>query len=340
MRLSIKIVSALIATAAISLLIWSGTGPTLATLFGPGFGVVEAQSARPQYTDWSAIEPVTAFNTVANELPNAISHDGLRFYFFRNGDIYVSNRPDRNSDWGAPVALPATINLPPPSVETNAFETTDGHWLYFGSTRSGGLGGSDIWVSWRKNVHDDQGWQPAVNLSAVNTAGFENGPALVENEETGMTELYFAASPCAAAPCPAGTGTQAFADLYMSILGPGGFETPELLASLSDPTHHDGKPWVLRGDRELFFESYRLGPPPMSTGGAIFMSTRPSGDQPWGDPAVTLVGPSNPGSPGDRWLTTPVLSRDALTLYVGVNQTGTDIGDIYEAHREKVTGSR
>jgi hypothetical protein len=301
---------------------------------------VQAQSARPHYTEWSALEPVLEFNTNANELPNAISHDGLTFYFFRNGDIYVSHRPDRNSDWETPIALPATINMPSPSADTNAFETTDGHWLFFGSTRSGGMGGSDIWLSWRKNVHDDQGWQAAVNVSAVNTAGFENGPALVENAETGMTELYFAASPCAAAPCPAGTGTQAFSDLYVSILGANGFETPELLANLSDSTHHDGKPWVLRGDRELFFESYRLGPPPMSTGGAIFMSTRSSGDQPWGDPVVILTGPSSPGSPGDRWLTTPVLSRDALTLYLGVNQTGTDIGDIYEAHRQKVTGSR
>jgi hypothetical protein len=338
MRLSIKFFFGLVVIAVISFL--TCLGQTQAPLFGSGFGLVQAQSARPQYTEWSALEPVSALNTDGNELPNAISHDGLRFYFLRSGDIYVSHRPDQDSDWETPVALPSTINMPPPAVETNAFETIDGHWLFFGSTRSGGMGGSDIWLSWRKNVHDDQGWQPAVNLSGVNTAGFENGPSLIENEETGMTELYFAGSPCEAAPCPAGTGTQAFADLYMSILGPSGFETPELLANLSDPTHHDGKPWVLRGDREFFFESYRLGPPPMSTGGAIFVSTRSSADQPWGDPVVTIVGSSTPGTPGDRWITTPVLSRDALTLFVGVNQPGTDFGDVYMARREKVRGSK
>jgi hypothetical protein len=53
MRLSIRIVSAVVATAAISILIWSGIGPTQTSLFGFGFGAVQAQSASPQFTELS-----------------------------------------------------------------------------------------------------------------------------------------------------------------------------------------------------------------------------------------------------------------------------------------------
>lgn len=290
----------------------------------------------PRYTAWSALEPVSALNTAAgNELPNSISNDGEKLYFTRDGDIFVSHKRHRRSDWGSPVKLPDTINTT--AAEGNAFETTDGHWLYFGSTRPGGLGGSDIWVSYRRNVRDDMGWGPPVNLTGVNTAGFENGPMLFENEETGITEMYFAGSPCAALPCPAGSGAQPFADIYMSTFGPNGFGAPVMVPNINVSTHHDGKPYLRRDGLELFFASYRLGPPdqPFSTGGAIFVSTRSSTDDPWSDPTVTIIG-STPGNSGDRWVTTPVLSWDAETIYVGVNQSGIDRGDIYVAHREKI----
>ena len=174
----------------------------------------------PHFGPWSALEKVSALSTLnVNEFANSISHDGQRFYFMRGGDLYVAHRRDQASDWGDVVKLPDTINSP--GTENNAFETTDAHWLFFGSTRTGGLGGSDIWVSWRKNVHDDLAWQQAINLSAVNTPGFENGPVLFENEEMGTTELYFAASPpCPLEPCLPGTGAQVMADIYVSVLGP------------------------------------------------------------------------------------------------------------------------
>ena len=284
----------------------------------------------PRYTDWSPFEPVTAVNTPGVELAPAISHDGLRLYFMRAGDIYVSHRPDRNADWEAPVALPAPVNLPAPVVDNAPFESIDGHWLFFISTRAGGAGGLDIWLSYRRFVHDDTAWEDPVNLSAVNSVGFEGGPMLYEDYESGLVQLYFAA-----APFPG--GTQAMADIYVSTLGPTGFETPVALTELNSAAH-DGKPWARRDNLEMIFESYREGLPEPFTFGSIYSSKRWSIDQPWSAPTV-VIGRTAAGNPGDRWVTTPALTHDGLTLFLAANQTGTDIGDIFVAHRKKVKGN-
>jgi hypothetical protein len=263
-------------------------------------------------------------------LAPAISHDGLRLYFFRAGDIYVSHRTDRKTGWGTPAALPSPINLPPPIVDATPFESTDGHWLFFSSTRPDGVGGSDIWVSYRKFVHDDTAWGEPVNLAAVNSVGFEGGPMLFEDEEMGLVHLYFAATPFSGGP-------QSLADFYVSTLGPNGFGTPVPVLELNSAAH-DGKPWVRRDGLEIIFESYREGLPAPFTFGSIYSSTRWSTDEPWSAPTV-VIARSDPGYPGDRWITTPSLSHDNMTLFVAANQPGTDIGDIFVSYRQKVKGN-
>ncbi len=64
--------------------------------------------------------------------------------------------------------------------------SANGTDLFFGSDRTGGIGGLDIWVS-----HQEEGeWQAPVNISAVNTADSEGWPAL---NPTG-DELWFSRS--------------------------------------------------------------------------------------------------------------------------------------------------
>lgn len=289
-----------------------------------------AAARGPRYTEWSPLEPVTAVNTAGVELAPAISHDGLRLYFFRAGDIYVSHRRDRNAEWETPVALPAPVNLPAPVIDNAPFESKDGHWLFFISSRPGGAGGLDIWVSYRRFVHNDTAWGEPVNVSAVNSVGFEGGPMLYEDDESGLLQLYFAAAPYAGGP-------QSLADMYVSTLGPNGFETPVSLVELNSAAH-DGKPWVRRDGLEMIFESYREGLPEPFMFGSIYSSKRWSTDQPWSAPEI-VIGRTASGNPGDRWVTTPSLSHDNLTLYVAANQAGTDIGDIYVSHRQKVKGN-
>jgi len=60
----------------------------------------------------------------------------------------------------------------------------DGHWMFFNSTRPGGFGGVDLWVSYREQTNDDFGWQQPVNLGpAVNTAFNDSGANYFEDDE-------------------------------------------------------------------------------------------------------------------------------------------------------------
>ncbi len=79
----------------------------------------------------------------------------------------------RFSDWSAPVNLGPTINTA--SSEAMPFITKNGRSLYIVSTRAGGFGGMDIWVSQRESTHDP--WGTPVNLgNTINSSGNEHCP--------------------------------------------------------------------------------------------------------------------------------------------------------------------
>src|SRR5213594_2790906 len=123
------------------------------------------------FSAWS--EPVSLGPTINtspyNDQQAALSKDGVSLYFASNrpegpGDanldlnIWVSQRAcaDYGCPWGTPVSLGSTVNS---SVNDIApVLSRDGHRLFFASNRSTGVPGeSDIWVSWRENVHEDLG---------------------------------------------------------------------------------------------------------------------------------------------------------------------------------------
>jgi hypothetical protein len=282
----------------------------------------------PWFSDWSKPGPVAGLNTSFQDVPNGISRDGLSLYFQRTNpgtgeDLYVVHRPDLESNWGVPIKLPETINST--FTDRAAFVSSDGHWLFFSSDRPGGIGGNDLYLSRRTHVHDDGDWEPAVNLSAVNSVGFESGPTLFEDEETDSTQLYFNS-----APFPG--GTQAVADIYRSTFGPNGFEAPIPVTELNSPVQ-EGRPYLRRDGREIYMQSNRSGLL------SIWVSTRSSTTEPWSPPEVA-VSPANMGDATVVAITTPVLSWDNSTLFVGVIRPGVDMGDIYVATREKVKGRK
>lgn len=284
--------------------------------------------AGPRFSEWSTPLSLPELNTTAAEYPNGISRDGLSLYFQRANpgtgeDLYVVHRADVGLNWGVPVKLPATINTN--YNERAAFITANGHWLFFGSDRPNGVGGNDLYVSWRSDVHSDEAWEAAINLSAVNSVGFDSGPTLFEDEESGTTQLYFNS-----APFPG--GTQAKADIYVSVFGLDGFGTPTPVTELNS-TAQEGRPYLRRDGREIFFQSNRDGAL------KVWTSTRASTSDPW-SPPVIAVSPADLGDPAVQFVSTPVLSWDWTTLYIGVIRTGIDPGDIYVATREKVHGKR
>jgi len=82
------------------------------------------------------------------------------------------------SGWAEPVNLGVLVNSA--ANDQHPAISKDGLSLYFISSRPGGLGGQDIYVSQRESPNDT--WGPPVNLGPnVNSANTENAPALSRN---------------------------------------------------------------------------------------------------------------------------------------------------------------
>lgn len=88
-----------------------------------------------------------------------------------NGDIFISDFNE--GQWTKPVSLGENINTEK-YIETSACLSPDGNSLYFTSNRSGGMGGMDIYVSYR---NEDGSWGKAQNIGRdINTGGNEEAP--------------------------------------------------------------------------------------------------------------------------------------------------------------------
>ncbi len=104
------------------------------------------------------------------------------------------------SEWSEPVNLGPVINSS--FVDANAGLSPDAHTIYFVSTRPGGLGGNDIWMSHRQCLSCD--WEAPVNLGApINSNAGEAAPTLSDDGRM----LFFSSAR------PGGIG---LADIYVS----------------------------------------------------------------------------------------------------------------------------
>ncbi len=93
-------------------------------------------------------------------------------------DLYNSHL--RNGIWQKPVNLGKSVNSP--AWESQPFVSADGKYLLFASTRPGGYGGSDIWMSVK--LKNNQ-WSLPVNLGdSINTSGNEMAPFLYADNKT------------------------------------------------------------------------------------------------------------------------------------------------------------
>ena len=214
-------------------------------------------ASAPGYSDWSAPENLgDPINTAFNEQGPTLSNDGLRLYFgsdrpggFGGFDIWFSRRDCAECPWGPPKNLGEVVNSA--GAETGPSMSLDGHLLFFRSTRPGGAGLGDVYLSRRANPKDDFGWQPPSGLGPdVNTEADEAGAEYFENVEEGTGNLYFNRAPAGAT-----------ADLFYAPVTRGGATRgpATLISELSDPTATDQGP-ALRGDgREIIFFSTRSG---------------------------------------------------------------------------------
>lgn len=172
----------------------------------------------------------------------------------RPGDVWVSYRRDVRD----PFAWEQAVPLGPAVNNTDAADSTARHFvsrkyglsqLYFFSTRSGGLGGPDIWVA--------DAFGAARPVEELNSPAIDGGAVLSRN---GLEIFFHSTRP--------GVGVR---DLWTSrrgsVLGP--WELPENMIALNTPDE-DFFP-AMPSDDTLFFASNRAG----GFGGTdIYVTTR------------------------------------------------------------------
>ncbi len=178
----------------------------------------------------------------ANQGAHSISPDGRSLYFticesgggYGSCDIYVSKRV--GNTWGKPVNLGPKINTK--FKETQPCISGDGRSLYFVSSRPGGQGMLDIWVS---NMQNDGNWGEPENLGPnVNTPTIDERPYIHPDGET----LYFSSD-----------GRPGFgdADIYYTRKLANGWSTPENLGYPINSYYYEGGIFVsLSGDTAYF----------------------------------------------------------------------------------------
>lgn len=154
---------------------------------------------------WTKAIPAPGkINTNLNEGAQNISQDGNWLIFtgcnypegFGSCDLYISYKT-KNGGWSEAENLGSTINSS--SWESAPSLSPDKKDLYFSSTRSGGYGARDIWVTHRLQ---NGKWSTPENLGpTVNTPGDESCPFIHSDNQTiyfnsnghkgyGMTDLF------------------------------------------------------------------------------------------------------------------------------------------------------
>jgi outer membrane protein OmpA-like peptidoglycan-associated protein len=200
-------------------------------------------------TAWGKAYPAPGdINTPENEGTLSVKADGSALYYTRcnqpgglgSCDLYVSDLDGRGwkrgNNLGSPVNGPAWDCQPAISG--------DGHTLIFASSRPGGYGGKDLWVSYLSQGK----WSMPKNMGpAINTRDDDDAPFLHYDGAT----LYFSS-----------LGHQGFggSDIFMSRLGTDGqWSTPENLGSGLNTPHDEFGLYIESGGKKGYFASDRPG---------------------------------------------------------------------------------
>lgn len=258
----------------------------------------EASLSSDRYS-WSPPQNLGPVNSTATDQHPALSKDGLSLYFASNrtGDqnIWVAQRnctdaADEGCDWGTPVMLGNAVNSQ--FLDAAPALSRDEHQLFFASQRSNGHCSAttqipcdrDLWVSYRNDVHDDSGWQAAVNLgdgtNGVNTTGEEVAPSFFENDDSGLPQLFFNDGSLNA------NGLLVLGNLYVSQLASNGIWGKPLPVSELNTSFSDQRPSVSQDGRELYFHSNRPTPTGEVGVAHVWVATRESVTDAWSAPTL------------------------------------------------------
>jgi outer membrane protein OmpA-like peptidoglycan-associated protein len=197
---------------------------------------------------WSGATPLgPPVNSRYNEGAQTISQDGkVLIYTICNRpdgmgscDLYYANRT--TTGWSEPHDIGPPVNSP--YWDTQPCLSPDNRDLYFVSNRTGGYGGSDIYVC---HLQPDGHWGAPKNLGPdINTAGDESSPFIHADNRT----LYFASS-----GWPGIGGVDLY---YARKQADGSWGKPQDLGYPINTIGHDGSLFVAADGKTAYFASDR-----------------------------------------------------------------------------------
>jgi WD40 repeat protein len=237
-------------------------------------------------------------NTSFQENYPQVAPNGLALYFesnrpggFGGFDLYVSHRPTPSDPWGPGQNLGPIINSS--GDERTPHWTPDGTTMYFSSTRAGGSGKLDFYVTSREDPSDDFGWGPLENIGEpINTVLDDVGGEFDLNAGWQIKWFYFTRESLVPTPGPP---VQFNYDIMISKVQAHGhterFKDPEF-ASFNDPLYRDTQPAIRADGLELVFSSTR--PPSPNSNPDIFAVTRASLHDEWSAPVHLGIAINSP----------------------------------------------
>jgi WD40-like Beta Propeller Repeat len=128
-----------------------------------GFDLFEATRARAD-APFKDVHPLVALNTAANDYEPFVAGEEVFFGSDRSGLRKLYRAAIANGSYGQPGAV---HELDSPNDESTPVLSGDRLTIYFSSTRSGGVGGYDIWTADRPNLAAP--FLPPENLNAQNS---------------------------------------------------------------------------------------------------------------------------------------------------------------------------
>jgi hypothetical protein len=208
-------------------------------------------------------------NTTSDEGNPAFSRDGHYLFFqskrpggFGGIDLWVAYREHSHDDfdWQLPVNLGAAINSIADDNGPTYVENEDegAPQLYFGSLRTGGLGGADIYVS---EQMADGSFGPAVLMTELSSSVNENRPSIRHDGR----EIFFQSNRTG----PFGANADLWVAARDSTLDPWGI--PVNLGTTINSAFVEQNAYLSSDNKTLLFSSDRTG----GSGGLdLYISTR------------------------------------------------------------------
>jgi hypothetical protein len=174
---------------------WNGPFDLFAGFLGPALSADDKTMFFEKYNDartcWHSRRTDTGWSTptLCTEVPDPKDKHYLRDT--ASGRIYASSRGALNGTGQMDISTYAKTDaegfhhslgrpLNSPGNEGDFYVAKDEAFIVFGSPHRGGVGGGDLFISFRES---DGSWSDPKNLGAtVNTAGFEFGPYVTDDK--------------------------------------------------------------------------------------------------------------------------------------------------------------